>query len=81
MKVEGAVEEQIVCELLMLFVVISGLTVICMAVLVLEHPPEDTVLLYHVVWVNDPGEYPIALFVPVALANPATAEVVLLSHK
>src|SRR4030095_5476205 len=58
-----------------------GLTVIFIAVDVLVHPPDVTVLLYQVVCVNGPGVYPIALFVPDAEPKPATALVVLLSHK
>lgn len=35
---------------------VPGLIEISTAVEVFEHPPEVTVLLYHVSWVSDPGE-------------------------
>lgn len=58
-----------------------AVTVISITAEVLEQPPDVTVLRYQVVCESEPGEYPIALLVPDAVANPATALVVLLSQR
>ena len=44
------------------------------------HKPELTTRLYQVDCVSAAGEYPIALFVPVAAEKPAVALVVELNH-
>ena len=46
---------QIVWAAAIVLVAITGLTVICIAVEISVHPPDVTVLLYHVVCVNAPG--------------------------
>ena len=45
----GVEPEQIDCAELTVFVAITEFTVICIALEVLEQPPDETVLLYHVV--------------------------------